>query len=298
MLIILNGISHRRDFFYQQLFPVLRDRFSARVEETSYSGHARAIATAASLRGESLVVAAGGDGTLSQVVNGLFESDRSQLPTLGLIPLGSGNDFARTVKQDSSPKGVLNRFEKRETSLIDVGSVQLIDGTHYFINECSVGMGPEVVNRLSNRSWKWAGASVKYLQAILTTFFTHRPTPVTIESSHYSWSGPARVVAISNGKAFGHSIYIAPDASIADRQLNLFLCKGIPLMQFLLYLQAIKKPKKLHAPKWIDYQSLGSVTVSSPTPIPIEADGELIGTTPLACSVASKKLPFIVSPIG
>ncbi len=296
MLIVLNGISRRRKFFYQHLFPVLRDRFSARVEETQYAGHAREIATAASLRGESLVVAAGGDGTLSQVVDGLLLSNQEKTPTVGLIPLGSGNDFARTLKQGADPREVFRRFEEMKVSLIDVGSVTTSDeAKRFFINECSIGMGPEVVKRIQNPSWAWAGASAKYLQSILFTFFTHRPASVTIESEHYNWTGEARVVAVANGKAFGHSIYIAPDANIADQQLNLFLCKGIPLFRFLMFLQAIKKPKKLHAPQWIDYQLLRSVRVASPHRLPVEADGELVGFTPMTCSIATRKLPFIVT---
>ncbi len=298
MLIILNGISRKRRKFYHEILPMLEE-FQPSIEVTEYAGHARAIATAASLRGESLILSAGGDGTLSQVVNGVMSSGAKALPTLGIIPLGSGNDFARTFGLTASGRRTADLIRANKPRTIDVGVVELNDATHkvtsrFFINECSIGMGPEVVRRIGTGSRK-LGPSITYLRAIITTFFTNRPQRVQLDSQHYSWKGDARVVAVANGKAFGHSLYIAPDAEPDDGLLNAFLCKGIPSLTFLTYLQRIKKPKKIEDLRWIEYRTLDSIRIQSEgAPLPVEADGELIGYTPMNCTLSKKALNLLV----
>jgi diacylglycerol kinase (ATP) len=297
MLIILNGISRKRRKFYNRILPRLEE-FKPTLEVTEYDGHARAIATAASLRGEKLILAAGGDGTISQVVNGIMSSGVNELPALGIIPLGSGNDFARTLKITSDAKEVAERVRKYERRLIDVGVVELKDEkdqlvSKFFINECSIGMGPEVVRRMGRGSGL-LGASLTYIKSIIETFFTHQPQHVHLKSDDFSWGGDARVVAIANGKAFGHALYIAPDAKLDDGLLNVFVCKGIPLVKFLMYLQKIKKPKKINDLQWIDYRTTSKVELSSGgVDLPVEADGELIGFTPFTCTLMHKSISIL-----
>jgi diacylglycerol kinase family enzyme len=102
------------------------------------------------------------------------------------------------------------------------------------------------------------------------------------------------VVAVANGKAFGHSLYIAPDAELDDGVVNIFICKGIPLMKFLLYLQKIGKPKKINDSQWIEYRTTERVEIKSGgPPLPVEADGELIGLTPITCSLSKKAIRIL-----
>lgn len=153
-------------------------------------------------------------------------------------------------------------------------------------------MGPEVVRRINEGSNNF-GASITYLQAIIATFFSNKPERIHLKTKDFEWDGDARVLAVANGKAFGHSIYIAPDAEMNDGKLNMFLCKGLPLVKFLLYLQAIKQPKKINDARWIDYRVVEQIDVESARVLPVEADGELIGFTPLSCGVLQKKIKLL-----
>jgi YegS/Rv2252/BmrU family lipid kinase len=280
ILVILNGISRKRNYFLKKIYPFL----NAELAITEYAGHAEEIAENSD---HDIILSAGGDGTMSQVLNGVMKKEKQ--PTLGLIPLGSGNDLARTLKVRSDQ--IVSLLKANKPREVDIGSVTLNHNTRYFINECSIGMGPEVVKRIEGS--KKGNASVKYLAAIISTFFTHRPQPVEIRSPNYHWQGYARVLAIANGKAFGHSIYIAPDAEMADGRLNLFICKAIPLMKFLLYLQAIKLPKKINDSRWLDYRTVDHFEITSPLPLPVEADGELIGFTPLIGGVHRNRIKIL-----
>lgn len=290
ILVILNGISRKRDKFLREIYPSLKN-FQIQIQETEYAGHAEKIA--ASARGFDVILAAGGDGTMSQVVNGVLSSEsngENKGVTVGLVPLGSGNDLARSLKIEA--RHIQDLLKKNQSRLSDVGLLTFNDNSkRYFINECSIGMGPEVVRRIEASGS--GNASVKYLSAIIRTFFNHKPQKIHVKTNDFEWDGDARVLAVANGKAFGHSIYIAPDAEMDDGKLNMFLCKGLPLVKFLLYLQAIKQPKKIDDHKWITYRQVEEITVTSPTPLPVEADGELIGFTPFVCRALQKKIKLL-----
>jgi diacylglycerol kinase (ATP) len=242
------------------------------------------------------VIAAGGDGTLNQVLNGLLKGSDSQLPRLGLIPLGSGNDFARTCGLRADTLQLTPLLKANRPCLLDVGVVECMRGPttvkRYFINECSIGMGPEVVRRLeqSNRS---LGPGLSYLQSILATFFTHRPQQVTCHSEHWTWEGKARVVAIANGKCFGHAIYIAPDADPSDGVFNTFIAGDVPLLKFLIYLQALKGKSKIKD-RLITYSTAKHVRLSAPLPYALEAEGEIMGHLPASISISPRKISFLL----
>jgi diacylglycerol kinase (ATP) len=292
ILVILNGISRKRSRFLHDYYPALQKEFQVELQLTEYSGHAEHIANDAAHKNYDIIFAAGGDGTMSQVVNGVLGSGKENIPTIGLIPLGSGNDLARSLKIAPDADHIVSLIRKHKPIEVDVGRVILHDGSErFFINECSIGMGPEVVRRIEGT--QMLGATLTYLKAIITTFLTHKPEKIKVSASNFEWEGDVRVLAVANGKAFGHSIYIAPDAELGDGKLNLFLCKGLPLVKFLLYLQAIKQPKKIDDRKWIDYREIEEIRIESPKSMAVEADGELIGFTPVTCGVFQKRIKLL-----
>jgi Sphingosine kinase and enzymes related to eukaryotic diacylglycerol kinase len=188
------------------------------VLETQQAGHAFVLASEAVDKKFDLILAAGGDGTLNQVVNGILAGRESQdsLPTLGIIPLGTGNDFAKMCGVKADGKQLADLIQKASFKPTDAGKISCFDEagnaqTKYFINVTSIGMGPEVVRRLSNSN-RSLGPTLTYLKAITQTFFSHQPQPIFVQANDWEWRGQARVVAIANGKSFGNSLYIAPDA--------------------------------------------------------------------------------------
>ena len=226
--IIINGISRKKNKFYNEIFPALSRHFNIDVFETKWAGDAESLAAAAVANKFSVILSAGGDGTLHQVINGVLKNEvGGDLPTIGLIPLGSGNDFARACSIGTEPEQIIQLLNAAQTKLTDIGQITCLDKkgatiTRHFINACSLGMGPEVVKRMSKRSRLW-GPDLSYLISIISTFISHRPQPVYIKMSQYEWRGKARVVAIANGQSFGNSIYIAPEARLDDGVFNSFI---------------------------------------------------------------------------
>lgn len=293
-LVILNGISARKKYFYHSILPALERVANVVVKETTHAGHAEVLAREFGSHAFDVVFAAGGDGTLHQVLNGLLVAESSR--TLGLIPLGTGNDFARSVDVTSDGKRLAESLTKNNPKTIDVGKVKLTDrngheSLRYFINECSLGMGPEVVRRIQEE-----GASIHpsltYYKSIVKTFMTLPRPAIHIQSTEWEWKGKACVFAMANGKAFGHAVYIAPDAQLTDGKLNTFLAGDFPVWRFLLYLQKIKSGKKVQDRK-IWYGTTKSIHVDASTPVAIEADGELVGYTPLTTEVIPAGIKFL-----
>ncbi|MBL7873053.1 MAG: YegS/Rv2252/BmrU family lipid kinase [Cyclobacteriaceae bacterium] len=296
IIVILNGVSKKKKKFYQSILPVLQQKFSIQVLETQYANHARQLASEAVLNKAAVILSAGGDGTLNQVLNGMMSvANECRLPSLGLIPLGSGNDFANSANLTLDPNDLLELLTKNQPLQTDIGKVFCRNGNkeevvHYFINVCSVGMGPATVQRME-KSPPWMGAELKYLISIIQTFFTHKPEVIEVHTPDWNWKGNARVVAIANGRSFGNKIYIAPDASLEDGVFSTFIAGNVPLLKFLLYLQQLKGKKKITDDQ-ISNSNTTKVEVRSGNSAMLETEGELIGFLPASIEVMPGQIGF------
>lgn len=296
IIVILNGISRKKKKFYSEILPLLQKKFEISVEETSYAGHAAQLAAGALSKNYDCILAAGGDGTLHQVINGILkENTTSILPSVGLIPLGSGNDFAATCNLSFNAASIVKLLEANQPQPTDVGKISCCDPDgnrveKYFINACSIGMGPATVQRME-KSPKWLSSDLRYLTSILHTFFTHQPAPLSIKTESWEWNGKARVFAVANGKSFGNKIFIAPDAIEDDGLFNTFLAGEVPLIKFLWFLQTIKQKKKINDPL-ITYSKTKEVIISSQSKILLEAEGELVGYLPATIKAEPSRILF------
>lgn len=244
-----------------------------------------------------LVLAAGGDGTLHQVVNGFLNHPdaNSHLPALDVLPLGSGNDFARAMKISRKAKDVYARIKAFQVKNIDAGKIDFVkpDGdpsSAYFINVASAGMGPEVVNRMTRK--RSLGSAVAYYRAILKTFFSYKSMVVKIKTAEWEWKNKLRTVAIANGKFYGHGLCIAPEAIQDDGTFATFVCGDVSVLEFIRYSGTLKNSRKIIHPK-ISYASAKKIEMTSESPCRIEADGELLGFLPATIDILPARIKFL-----
>ena len=296
--IILNGISRKKKFFYTSVYPSIQQNFKAEVFETQHAQHAIELAFNAANEKFDYILAAGGDGTLNQVVNGVLlnQPNESTLPTIGIIPLGTGNDFAKMCGLRPDATQLANLLKQNNLRPTDIGKLICQTenkevNTRYFINVCSMGMGPEVVKRLL-KSERSLGPTLTYLKAITSTFFTHQPQELVVQTQNWEWRGKTRVLAIANGKSFGNGMYIAPDGLPDDGVFSTFLAGELPLLKFLLYLQMIKGKKKIKDSKII-YDTCTSAEITAPESCAIEAEGEWMGWLPAKIEMQPGRINFL-----
>jgi YegS/Rv2252/BmrU family lipid kinase len=296
--IILNGISLKKKFFYQKVLPSLAAAFNTDVFETHSKNDAVSLASKAVDKGYDILIAAGGDGTLNQVLNGVLleRENRTDLPVLGVFPIGSGDDFARTLKIPQNGLELCEQIKSFQVQKLDVGKIIYTNDERrpslsYFINVADAGMGPEVVSRMTN-SDRAFGSAIAYYTAILSTFFSYKPMSVKIKTPDWVWEGKLRTVAIGNGKFYGHGLCIAPDAKPDDGIFSSFVCGDVSVLEFIQYSGTLKSSKKIDHPK-VSYASANHIELTSESPCRIEADGELLGFLPATIDIIPRAIKFL-----
>lgn len=301
--IILNGISLKKNRFYKKILPPLKEFCTPKVFETKSRSDAVQLAEMAVSRGFDFILAAGGDGTIHQVVNGMLRDYQppTRLPVLGIIPLGGGNDFARTLGFDANPKTILNALREGRTMSIDVGEVQYtaqntedkgaVQKKHFFVNVADVGMGPEVVRKVL-ASGRPLGAAFAYFQSILATFWTYKPVELLAAGDGWQWRKPVRTFAVANGRYYGNGLCIAPDALLDDGEFNIFACGNVSVLDFVLRSIPLKLGKKIRHPE-VSYFKTKYVELEGKANLVIEADGETLGGLPASVRMSDLKIEIL-----
>ncbi len=247
-------------------------------------GHATALARAAiDEQGIRFVVAVGGDGTVHEVVNGLVNPEtgpRANKIILGVVPAGSGCDFARTFGLDRSPEQLARHLDGAELYPIDVGRVRLTgrDGrpvTFLFVNVAEAGYGAVVVER-ANRLPRFLGAS-RYLFGVFAAIRHFGVQPATVALDHTEVTAPLSNLVVANAQFFGGGMKVAPRALPNDGRFNVQLWRGAPKDVFLMT-PRIRKGEHVPHPEVQEYQST-RVEVHADEPMLVEADGEVLGRT-------------------
>ena len=260
--------------------------------------HAIELARQATENGCDYLIAVGGDGTLHEVVNGLLQSNlpTSEYPTLGLLPMGSANDFARNSHSSNSIEVLAERIQSNTSERIDLGKI-VLHKTHeirYFINIAGVGLGAEVVKKLE-RSTSILGPGFNYFKNILNGFLTYRKKEVRLKGTTWQWKGPLLQLAVANGRFFGHGICIAPDARIADGEFQVAIFGDLSIWDYLKNIRKLKSGRRIDLPQ-VQYHNTREVLLEGDDACGIEADGEYVGHGPATISILPRAIRFLLPP--
>lgn len=293
--VILNSTSSRAHFVHG-MAAKLSEEFEAEVFETRFHNDAQSLASRAVEKKFDAVIAAGGDGTLHQVINGILEGREhiENLPCVGMIPIGSGNDFARTMKISRDYDNIVSRLRTHSVNPIDIGRIDFNEaGSHrvkYFVNEASIGLGPEVLQKLKGKVKSLPG--LNYYLATLRAFFSYKPVHVRAVTAGWTWESLVRTLSVANGQYYGHGLCIAPGAQTDDGLLNVFLCGRVSVIDFIRYSGRLKKGKHIPLAE-ISYRTTKKIGLSCELPCMLEADGEIVGQLPVEISILPRKLLFL-----
>ena len=249
---------------------------------TRAPGHATELARRARAEGRALVVAVGGDGTVHEVVNGLLaDGDEAPVPVLGVVPGGSGCDYARTFGLPADLEAaVANLASTMPPRLVDVGQVrcQGPDGPHrrMFVNVAEVGIGADVARRASGLP-RCLGAG-RYVVSFVLTLAGHRHGHASVEAGSERYDGPLTNLVVAIGQYFGGGMRIAPAADPGDGDFEVQVQFGSKL-DYALAMPKVFRGTHLPHPRVLEWRG-AQVHISSEPAIRLEADGELLGTTP------------------
>jgi YegS/Rv2252/BmrU family lipid kinase len=200
------------------------------IVETTHSGHAVDLAAQAVRDGVKTVVAAGGDGTIHEVANGLLASSTTpaDTPVLGIIPIGTGNDFAKVVPGCRTRDDALQTLLSGTPHRFDVGLVEWAGKRAWFVNAMGTGVDVEVVRQIKRLS-RGTGALV-YVQGLMRALAAYEPAALRITADGSVVDARVMIVAVANGRCVGGSFNICPSARPDDGRLDLCIVDELPLL--------------------------------------------------------------------
>lgn len=283
MIVIVNPHANRGDSKHQidaGLQALAGSDLDFEILLTEKRGHATELAEKAARAGIETIVAAGGDGTVNEVTNGIlraFEGQEGVAPTtLGILPIGSGNDFSWGLGLHQGLNDALERLQRSEARVIDVGYIEPdTDPACYFVN--IVGGGFDARVNIEAHKMKRVRGFAIYLLAVFRTMAFYYDTPdVTIHFDDQELNFPMLMALFANGPRLGGGFLAAPHASHADGLLDLCLVRKMSRLDMLRTIPKLMKGKHLNHSK-VTMARTASVTIESKAGFPSEADGEMIG---------------------
>lgn len=254
------------------------------VLDTQKAGDATHLALQAVQNGAALVVAAGGDGTLGEVVNGLAQGNFA-VP-LGILPFGTGNDFARCLGIGTDWQKAVGILFEGTPRAVDVGHARFEnDGAeHLFINVAGCGFDALVAQRVNDfrfhRFWRRVRGMPAYLAAVLQELGVLRAADLTIECDGETFRQRALLCAIANATSYGGGMLVAPNAKTDDGEFDICLIQEASRAEFLRAFPGVFKGTHIHHPK-VQMRREREILLRSEPPLPVLVDGDVRGTTPV-----------------
>ncbi|WP_033826827.1 diacylglycerol kinase [Bacillus andreraoultii] len=273
--IIYNPTSGR-ELFKRHLPEVLekleRAGYETSCHATTGQGDATRAAKIAVERKYDIVIAAGGDGTLNEVVNGMAE--QPYRPKLGLIPVGTTNDFARALHIPRDVLGATDIIVQGQTVPVDIGRMN----EKYFINIAGGGRLTELTYEVPSKLKTMLGQLAYYLKGI-EMLPSIKASEIRLEYDGKLFEGEAMLFLIALTNSVGGFEKLAPDASINDGYFTMLILKKTNLAEFIRVVTMAIRGEHINDPNVI-YTKANHIKVSSPQEVLINLDGELGGSAP------------------
>lgn len=253
---------------------------------TDAPGHGTQLAAEAVRNGFNPIISAGGDGSISEVVNGLVQETLSKgLPcpvSLGIIPLGSANDLVVNLKLPISISEAATVIASGKTRNIDIGEVKAWDrnrvksSSRFFDNNSAIGLEPSIT--LIQQRIKWLHGPLRYLLATLIGVLKNPQWTMQLEWDSGKYQGAATLVTVGNNPLTGGLFYMTPHADPGDGLLT-FVYGGIKTRRQIL--QILPRTMKTGADSYVKHPLIHELNstwlkIHADQPTPVHADGEIM----------------------
>jgi YegS/Rv2252/BmrU family lipid kinase len=265
------------------------------IRTTQGRGDATRFAREALGSGGRFVVAVGGDGTVHEVVNGMIDGDGRPVTedaVLGVVAAGSGSDFIRTFGLPGDATRACSHLTGDNTYPLDLGLVRYVTASgerdsRYFVNVAEAGLGAAVAARADRMSSR-LGQS-KYFLAFWLTVPRFKLARVRVQADRKTYEGPAYMVVIGNAQYYGGGMKVSPRSYPGDGVLDVLVFKG-PKSDAFTFLPKIYRGEHVPNDHIEEFRVKRELTIEADRPLPIEADGEVLGTTPATFEVLAQPL--------
>lgn len=257
-------------------------------------GHAVELVARAVEGGCRHLLAIGGDGTVNECANGIFRQQAAPTAevTLGVMPIGTGNDWARTHGIPKDYAGVAALMTAGSSRLHDVGVATFADGsTRHFVNVAGLGFDAHVVEALPDRTL----GPMAYLVGLAKGLFSYDAVSLGLTFSDRKVEARAFVLFFAIGRYCGSGMNVAPKAEVDDGLFDITLIQDLSRWEVLKSLRKLFDGTLLDHPKVLALREAGGA-VEAAAAQPVEADGELIGHAPVRFSILPRALRVLAPP--
>jgi YegS/Rv2252/BmrU family lipid kinase len=299
LLVIVNpksrsGATGRR---WRAVEEKLRDSLGElEVERTRGPRDAERIAREGVRAGVERIVVAGGDGTTSEVVSGLLSAGLEKYAEVGLLPLGTGGDLARTLEVPRDLDAAIARLVHGASRRLDAGHARFRDragreSSTHFANIASFGVSG-LTTELVNRTTKAFGGRASFLLGTLRALAQYRSAPVALRvDDELVYQGRLNLGTAANGQFFGGGMRVAPDARLDDGLLDVVVVGDLSKARLVANLPRLYAGTHLAHPA-ITHRRGARVEARGGAETWVEIDGEPLGTLPASFEVIPKALSF------
>ncbi len=275
--VILNPYANRWEA-EKQIPEVERSLRAAGIEYvlqvTERPEHGIELARAAAEAGNFPIIAAGGDGSLSEVVNGLLQTTPpGSLPAgpIGFIPLGTANDLTDMLEIPRDLDEVARMLAAGHTKTMDVGTVN----QRYFDNNSAIGLEPVV--SLENIRLTWLKGVLRYMVSAVLAILKRPTWKAELEWDDGMYSGEIALVSVGNSRRTGGVFFMTPNASLFDGKLDFVFAPALGRLRLFQLLPKTQTGEHIHEPEIHEHRTT-KLTIRTQTPTPIQADGEVFET--------------------
>lgn len=278
---------------------------SLREHLTERANEATSVTRSALSQGINRIVAVGGDGTLSEIINGYLDDNGQPVnprAAVGILPGGTGADFCKTLGITSSTQAI-RALTGSATKRIDAGRIALndVDGrprTRSFINLVSFGLGGDTamwINRWRGRRSRLLKGRAKYVFAALRALDRYRNHRVVVRfDEREAVEIESNLLVVANGKYAGGGMMLAPHALLDDGWLDVILADGATRLDIIKELPRIGRGGHLKNPKVREHRAR-SISITGDDRLAIDVDGDFAGYTPAELVVRPAAVNLIVS---
>jgi YegS/Rv2252/BmrU family lipid kinase len=262
-------------------------RGRAEIVSTERPGHAVELAERGARAGHDPIIGVAGDGTLSEIANGLLRAE--DRPAFGAVPIGTGNDFARSLALPTDVGAAVGvAFDPSEPKLIDVGAL----GDRYFLNVAGLGFDADVARTANRMPSVIRRGSIPFMAAVLLEIARKTVHPVDIYLDGRLFRRRCLMVAVANGPFYGGGMMICPDASREDGLLDVCMVGDLSRLEVLKLLPKVFSGAHVAHPKVEIHRAL-VVRVEGSQTTRLELDGDVVGSAPAEFRVLSGALRVV-----
>ncbi|RFU67392.1 diacylglycerol kinase family lipid kinase [Peribacillus saganii] len=259
------------------------------IKETQKEGDAVSFAKEACMNKYEAVITMGGDGTISETINGLGEQEH--VPALGIIPFGTINDFARALHIPLEPIAAIDLLSKQFIKEVDIGKIN----NGYFMNVLAIGAIAEASYTVTADQKTKLGPIAYFVEGVKALI---RKTPFEFRIEHDSgaWEGKAYLMVAALTNSVGGFESLEPNAEVNDGKLHVFIIKEISFQKIFKIIPSLLKGELKHNDQ-VEYIRTSRLAVTSPEKLAVNIDGDEGVLLPIQVQVLKNHLSVFVPPL-